>query len=177
MKKIEIIGSHQKYKINKANDPNNLNIIEEKINNNYPEYVFEQTFQIKLLNNLYLNFENKINFEFQKNLLKEINKKLSSYITQDKVKNKYNNENISIDFLLEKLVSSKLKCYYCKCNLKLFYKKVKQDDQWTLDRIDNNLSHTYDNVVISCLKCNLQRRCRDKDKFLYTKQLKIIKKD
>ena len=27
---------------------------------------------------------------------------------------------------------------------------------WTLDRINNDLSHTNDNTCISCLKCNLQ---------------------
>ena len=59
--------------------------------------------------------------------------------------------------------------------MKLFYKKVRDMEQWTLDRIDNNLPHQDDNVIVSCLKCNLQRRQQNKDKFLFTKQLKIIK--
>ena len=32
-------------------------------------------------------------------------------------------------------------------------------------RIDNDLSHTDDNVIVACLKCNLQRRRQNKDKF------------
>ena len=28
--------------------------------------------------------------------------------------------------------------------------------QWTLDRIDNNIGHSKENVVICCLKCNLK---------------------
>ena len=48
-------------------------------------------------------------------------------------------------------------------------------EQWTLDRIDNNINHSESNVIIACLKCNLQRRCQNKDKFLFTKQLKIVK--
>ena len=48
-------------------------------------------------------------------------------------------------------------------------------EQWSLDRIDNSIPHTNDNVIISCLKCNLQRRCQNKDNFLFTKQLKIEK--
>ena len=28
--------------------------------------------------------------------------------------------------------------------------------QWTLDRLDNSVAYT-DNVVISCLKCNLKK--------------------
>ena len=42
--------------------------------------------------------------------------------------------------------------------------------------IDNNINHSESNVIIACLKkCNLQRRCQNKDKFLFTKQLKIVK--
>ena len=73
------------------------------------------------------------------------------------------------------MVASKLKCYYCKCNMQIFYFKVRAMNQWTLDRIDNDLPHSNDNVIISCLKCNLERRRQNKDKFLFTKQLKINK--
>ena len=47
--------------------------------------------------------------------------------------------------------------------------------QWTVDRIDNSIGHDIDNIVISCLKCNLQRKTRSADKFAQTKQL-VIKK-
>ena len=50
-------------------------------------------------------------------------------------------------------------------------------EQWTLDRIDNDLSNTDENVIVACLKCNLQRRRQNKDKFLFTKQLKIVKQE
>ena len=59
----------------------------------------------------------------------------------------------------------------------LFYKESKQDNQWTLDRIDNSMGHNTNNVVISCLECNLKRRNTDLDKFKYTKQLHIKKLD
>jgi hypothetical protein len=48
--------------------------------------------------------------------------------------------------------------------------------QWTVDRIDNSIGHDIDNIVISCLKCNLQRKTRSADKFAQTKQL-VIKRD
>ena len=77
--------------------------------------------------------------------------------------------------MVQKLVESKLKCYYCKSEMTLIYEKVRQMNQWTLDRIDNSLGHNGDNVLISCLECNLKRRNTSKDKFLFTKQLNIKK--
>ena len=55
-------------------------------------------------------------------------------------------------------------------------KYSREKEQWTLDRIDNNIGHTKDNVVISCLSCNIKRGVMDDAKFKFTKQLKIIKK-
>ena len=76
-----------------------------------------------------------------------------------------------------KLVASKLKCFYCKNQVRLFYCKLKDPEQWTLDRINNDLPHTDDNTCICCLKCNLQRRVTDSKKFAFTKNLSIIKKE
>ena len=84
---------------------------------------------------------------------------------------------IHIDTTVQRLVESKLKCLYCEQKLMLFYKESKQDNQWTLDRIDNSMGHNTNNVVISCLECNLKRRNTDLDKFKYTKQLHIKKLD
>ena len=82
---------------------------------------------------------------------------------------------ITFDKLIQKLVESKLNCFYCRCSCYLIYDTVRQMNQWTLDRIDNECGHNNNNVVISCLKCNLERRNTNKDKFLFTKQLKIKK--
>jgi hypothetical protein len=172
MKKIEIKGKHQLDKINKATDPNNTDIVAERdCMMSLPDYVFENRFQILMINKLYLDSD----FGYKKELLREIDKKILSYKNQDINKKKYENNNISQAQTIEKIVVSKLKCYYCKSNMKLFYKKVRDMDQWTLDRIDNDLPHQNENVITCCLKCNLQRRKQNKDKFLFTKQLKINK--
>lgn len=124
------------------------------------------------LNKLYLN----IAFEGDKDAKKNILGKLSSYGTQDKKKKRYNPEKIIIyDTLLEKMVESKMKCCYCCQSLRLFYAAMRDPSQWTLDRINNMEGHNTDNVVIACLKCNLERRRRDDKKFLFAKQMKIIK--
>jgi len=91
--------------------------------------------------------------------LKEIKKKHSSYKSQDKQKHKFDEtQHITLSQLLDKLKDSQLKCYYCKKEMMLLYNKRKEQLQWTLERLNNNLGHYNENTCISCLKCNLGRR-------------------
>jgi len=174
MKKIEITGKHHVDKIIKANNPGKKIVAVRDCMQDMPATLFETKIQIPLINKLYLDLTQ--DFSYKKELLREIDKKIASYKNQDINKNKYTDNNITQEQVIEKLVTSKLKCYYCSCNMLIFYNKVRDIEQWTLDRINNDLSHTNENVVVCCLQCNLQRRCQNKDKFLFTKQLKIIKK-
>lgn len=128
---------------------------------------------ISYVNMLYLNTE----FDGSKKLQRELMKKLSNYKQQDKKKNRYNEDKfISLEGLLEKLVATKIRCNYCKCQCLIFYKNVREQKMWTLDRIDNNIGHNKDNVVISCLGCNLQKRRRGEEAFKFMKQMVITKK-
>jgi len=68
-----------------------------------------------------------------------------------------------------------LKCHYCNEKTYILYDLVRETKQWTLDRINNDIGHNTDNVLISCLDCNLKRRRTSKDAFLFTKQLTIVK--
>ena len=125
------------------------------------------------LNKLYL----KIPFKGSKKAEQLLHRKLSSYGQQDKKKYRYNEkEMINYDQLLEKMVVSKMKCHYCLHEVLLYYTSSREPLQWTLDRIDNSLGHNNNNVVIACLQCNLQRRRQDDKKFLFGKQMNIIKK-
>lgn len=91
--------------------------------------------------------------------LKEIKKKHSSYKSQDKQKNKYDKlQHITLSQLIHKLIECKLKCYYCNKDLVILYNKKKEQQQWTLERLNNNIGHYNDNTCIACLKCNLGRR-------------------
>ena len=106
-----------------------------------------------------------------------INKAKPSYKQQDIKKKKFISDSfINNEELIEKLVISKLKCYYCKQRVLLVYEFLREMEQWTLDRLDNRRQHSSNNCVISCLKCNLQRRCLDDKKFRFTKQMNLIKK-
>jgi 5-methylcytosine-specific restriction endonuclease McrA len=73
-------------------------------------------------------------------------------------------------------MTSKLKCYYCKSLCELIYKDIFAKNQWTLDRINNKKGHNYDNVVISCLDCNIKRGDMDSERFKKGKEIKVVRK-
>ena len=68
-----------------------------------------------------------------------------------------------------------MKCHYCKTEMFIIYEFVRELSQWTVDRIDNSKGHNKDNIVLSCLNCNLKKRRTTDEKFLFTKQLNLIK--
>lgn len=173
MKQINIQGKYQKTKIEKANNNyENDDNMQRECMKNIDEKYFDYTIQKTLINRLYLN---EI-FPYKNDIIKELDKKLYSYITQDIHKNKHiQDANITRDEIIEKLVLSKLKCFYCNCDIVFLYNKIRTMNQWTLDRINNDLNHSNNNVIISCLKCNLQKRCQNHDDFLFTKRLTIHK--
>ena len=109
---------------------------------------------------------------------KELKRKIKSYKMQDMKKNKLDEEKlIKLDECIDKLVLSRMKCYYCMEDMLLVYENVREPKQWTLDRIDNSIGHINENVVICCLDCNLKRRTMNDKKFKFSKQMKIIKKN
>ena len=65
--------------------------------------------------------------------------------------------------------------YHCNKHVYIVYKNQREPLQWTLDRKNNNLDHSNENTVISCLKCNLERRRRNMRDFQFSKQLTIVR--
>lgn len=109
-------------------------------------------------------------------LSQELAAKLNGYKQQDVKKKLYDASSfITIEQLRLKLIDELLVCVFCGTQVKLLYDKVRDDAQWTLDRVDNDVGHSDSNTRISCLKCNLQRRRMDYDKFHWTKNLTITK--
>ena len=164
MKKIIISGKRNIEKIKGEKG-------KRKITENIDKNVFDKLSQVKYLNKLYLG-EKFNGFIFIK---KEVERKINGYKNQDVKKKKLEKNLITYEECLEKLVISKLKCYYCKQKCLLTYENVREEKQWTLDRLDNSQGHNKDNVVICCLKCNLKRRTTDDKKFKFSKQMRIIK--
>ena len=106
-----------------------------------------------------------------------INKtKLDGYARQDVEKNMHESSLfITLDATIELLLVGKLRCTYCRECCELIYKDVMAPKQWTLDRLNNDYGHNHNNVVLSCLAFNLQRRTMDAERFKFGKQLRIIK--
>jgi hypothetical protein len=124
------------------------------------------------INKLYSNEE----FNEKKLILQELKQKFNSYKYQDKHKHKFDEEkHITFDEILLKLKESQLKCYYCNIDLFLFHSKKRINNQWSLERLNNNLGHYNSNTCIACLKCNLQRRNDNHEYFKQGKSL-ILKK-
>jgi hypothetical protein len=118
------------------------------------------------------------NVEMNHDFNSELKKKFTAYKNQDKNKNKFD-ETKHITFLemVKKLYESRLKCYYCNCELLILFNKKREGSQWTLERLDNNIGHYESNTCIACLKCNLKRRTDSHEYFKQGKQLTLIKLD
>jgi hypothetical protein len=137
----------------------------------------------------YYNYEHQLNMikdilsnnftynnDVSKIAIQQINRKIYGYKQQDLMKNHFNQtEFITAESIIHKMVDCELKCYYCSCEMNVLYDISREMKQWTVDRIDNDLGHNLTNYYLACLECNLKRRRRSDDKFLFTKQMKLVK--
>ena len=131
--------------------------------------------QIEILRNI---GSEENNMEVEKIIKNNILTKIRGYKNQDQKKKILDKDNIvELNDVVELLNTSKFCCYYCKKQTSIFYENVKDETQWTLDRLDNKYGHNKGNVVISCLSCNLKRKTMHFKRFEFTKQLQIIKNE
>ena len=176
-KNINITGKNN---IDKINHNENKKINNEKIKaiRGGMERICEKDIshkkQLQMINQLFFGDI----FDYKTIIEKEIERKWNGYKQQDIKKGIYNPELIiKNEEIISKLVISKLKCFYCYKEIIVIYKNVREPTQWTLDRKDNDDCHSNENTLISCLKCNLQRRVTDLNKFTFTKHLRIKKEE
>jgi len=139
---------------------------------NESELSFET--QLTLLNEI--DLKTYTNDKYSKLIISHIKTKIQSYKQQDILKKIYDEQKfIHLEQVITLLQETKLKCHYCSCETYLLYELVREMKQWSLDRIDNNVGHNRDNLVMACLECNLKRRRTNKDSFMFTKNLKIVR--
>jgi len=180
-KTINITGTHNKYQINRLinkspKKESKKRVITKKWTFSVENY--EHIHQLNMVENIMNKNDNDKNDKVIKIVIQEINKKISSYKQQDILKKKLDvNKFITFEEVIKQMVECDLKCRYCKENMNVLYDVSREMKQWSVDRIDNNLGHNIDNFYLSCLDCNLKKRRRSDEKFLFTKQLNLIKKD
>ena len=129
------------------------------------------TTNIKEDNSTDLIMQNKIKF-----IRQQIIQKIYGYKSQDLLKSKFD-ESKFVDFakILEMMLENNLKCYYCNQSVLVLYEYVREPRQWTVERINNKFGHNKDNIEIACLNCNLHRRTMYHERYLFTKNLNIVK--
>ena len=180
-KTINITGQNNKYQMKKVTKERSKYPKKREVSKkwSFDEDNFNYDKQIKLINDISkINLENNIDDEIAKIAIQEINKKICSYKHQDIIKKKLDMD-LFIDFncIIDKMIECELKCRYCICEMSVLYDRSREMKQWSVDRIDNDKGHNKDNFHLACLDCNLKRRRRTDEKFLFTKQLSIVKKD
>jgi len=107
---------------------------------------------------------------------RQIATKIGGYRSQDMKNDLFDPERfVDLESVLESLKACEMKCFYCKTVVQVLYQQVREPSQWTLERLDNDEGHNKTNVVIACLKCNLRRRCIYHERYVFTKQLNVVK--
>ena len=109
-------------------------------------------------------------------LTSHVKTKICSYKQQDILKNKFEEEKlVKFEEVIQLLQKCEMKCHYCSEQIFILYEIVREMKQWTLDRVNNNIGHNSGNLVIACLECNLKRRRTNKDAFMFTKNMVIVR--
>ena len=109
-------------------------------------------------------------------LTSHIKTKISGYKQQDVFKKKLDEPNlVKFEEVIDLLNKCEMKCHYCSEEVFILYERVREMKQWTLDRVNNDIGHNSGNVVIACLECNLKRRRTNKDAFMFTKNMVIVR--
>lgn len=178
-RKILITGTNNRYLIKRANRVKNEVKKREVMNKYNINHIFlNYDKQLQMIKEIYNKISQDIDVQEKTVLQHELERKISGYKQQDLLKNKFNVASfIDIDCVLKKLIDSNMQCFYCKCEVLILYEIVRELTQWSVDRINNDEGHNKDNFIISCLNCNIKRRTTNSNKFLFTKQLNLIKKD
>ena len=111
-------------------------------------------------------------------LREQLRQKIHGYKSQDIRKNIFDLEHfITLEYILQKLKDCDLMCFYCRDPVFLWYEISRESKQWSVERIDNDIGHNIGNIEIACLSCNLKRRCMYHERFVFTKNMNIVKQN
>lgn len=139
--------------------------------------------QLKYIQQIHHSFDSSVDPGNQPDLIyklivQQINQKICGYRSQDIHKKLFSeSEFVDIQKVVDLMIECKNLCFYCKQSVQVLYDHVREPMQWTLERINNSFGHNKSNVVIACLNCNLHRKTMHHERYVFTKQLKIVKND
>jgi hypothetical protein len=181
IKKIDIIGTNNRYKIkNLINPPKTEKEVKKRVETEkwtFSEEHYTYDNQINMITKILNNNFNSSD-EVSKIAIKQINKKIYGYKHQDILKKVLDeNKFLTFESIIISMCNCQLKCRYCKKEMNVLYDISRELTQWSVDRVNNDKGHNIDNFHLACLDCNLKRRRRTDEKYLFTKQLNIIKQD
>ena len=181
-KKIMIEGTGNRYLMKKLIQPKGEpKMRKEVVNWNLQSKIYSDEYQLFIINELFESFfskttEKKALTQETKIAERQIEKKIQGYKKQDICKNRFLEEEfVTLENVITYLHSSNLSCHYCDIKMYILYEHVRENRQWTLDRLNNDKGHNKDNLVVCCLQCNLKRRRTNEGAFLFTKKLQIVK--
>jgi hypothetical protein len=139
---------------------------------------YEHETQLENIKNLLENPDTGSQNPTAKIMMQQIQQKINGYRSQDIQKSLYNeSEFVDLHYVLQLLTDAENFCYYCKKPVYILYEIVREPKQWTLERLDNKLGHNRGNVKIACLDCNLRRKTMYHERFAFTKQFNVVKKN
>lgn len=167
-----------KKKTNPQDDSRSEKIIKKRIITNTDKWVTQlsNTEQYECVEALQTNLSQED--KASKLILQQIQQKISGYRGQDIEKDILDETQlINVQQVLDLMVKTQNICYYCKKQVAVLYENVREPTQWTLDRIDNKHGHNHNNVLLACLNCNLRRRTMHTERYVFTKQLNIVKQN
>jgi len=173
-KVINIIGTNNRYSIKKVmvDYDNDITTTYKK----QKQTTNEKYYDIQFVKTLVENYNHEDPTTIDIILFRELSKKLAGYKQQDIKRKLYDiNQFITMKEFIEKIKQSNMTCYFCNSQVYIFYTVFREMSQLTLDRNDNKKGHTNENTNICCLKCNIQKRNKHNEAFLFSKNLKLEK--
>jgi hypothetical protein len=173
-KKEETVLENEIENDEKAEEQIKKRVITNTIKWNFTEEELELERQFTYIKQI--QDKNIVNREQCEMIKRLIHTKLYGYRSQDTHKGLFDEEKfIKEERVFELLNECENRCFYCKELVNVLYEQVREQKQWTLDRLDNDYGHNDLNVVIACLGCNLRRKTMYHERYVFTKQLNIIK--
>lgn len=127
----------------------------EKIRNYQQNYQQEKKKEIK-------EQQKEKRTRYKQDLKQIIKKKIGSHKRSDILNKRIEKDSIPDDYIdvehvLELLEEQQNKCKKCEVKLELCNYSQACTTQFTIDRIDNDLPHTKNNCIITCLSCNVSK--------------------